>query len=60
MKKTYMQPVTILVNVKIQSLLFAESKGDGSLSGGGSKGNLGSSDEVLSRGRGRFFDDDED
>jgi len=57
MKKIYMQPTTEVVRIETQSLLNIVSNGDGTLSGG-NQGDLGSEDEVLSRGG--FFDDSDD
>lgn len=52
-----MQPTTEVVRIETQSLLNIVSNGDGTLSGG-NQGDLGSEDEVLSRGG--FFDDSDD
>lgn len=55
MKKNYCQPEILIVNLTGPALLFDPSNGDG----GGSKGDLGATDEVLSR-RGTFWGDDDE
>lgn len=48
MKKTYIKPATILTSIIAQPMLFGGSNASG-LDGGGNKGNLENTDEVLSR-----------
>ena len=59
MKKIYRNPKIQVVRIMTYPLLNITSNGDGTQNAGGSQGNLGSGDEVLSRG-GSFWDDDED
>ena len=58
MKKIYLQPVTTIVKMVSQPVLFGGSNGDSTLSGGGSQGDLGGEDVVLSRGS-SLWDDEE-
>lgn len=48
MKKTYIKPATILTSIIAQPMLFGGSNASG-LDGGGNKGDLENTDEVLSR-----------
>ena len=51
MKKQYITPNTITVNVKIQShILFGSNGADGTLNGGGSKGTYSGSGQLSRRG----------
>lgn len=51
MKKQYITPNTITVNVKIQNhILFASITGENTLNGGGSKGTYGGSGQLSRRG----------
>jgi len=59
MKKIYLAPNTIIVKMNPQPVLFGASNGDSTLSGGGSQGDLGGGDVVLSRGSSLWENDEE-
>ena len=57
MKKNYIYPQIHVVRLTTRPLLNIVSNGNGTQNAGGSRGNLGEGDTVLSRG---FWDEDED
>ena len=59
MKKTYTNPQLQVVRLMTHPLLNIVSNGDGTQNAGGSQGDLGVGDDVLSRG-GSFWDDEEE
>ncbi len=59
MKKIYIAPENIIVNIIAQPILFGGSNGDKTLNGGSSLGDLGVSDEVLSRRADSLWEDEE-
>lgn len=59
MKKTYFAPETTVVKMTAQPILNIASNGDGTQNAGGNQGDLNEGDEVLSR-RKSLWDDDEE
>jgi len=59
MKKVYQKPSARIFNIEIQSLMNVVSDGNGNVNSVGVKGDYDGRG-TLSRGRGRFFDDEED
>ena len=58
MKKQYINPTTVTIKVETQNhMLFGSPESDGTLNGGGSKGNYGGSGQ-LSRESGAWDDED--
>jgi hypothetical protein len=60
MKKIYFKPETTTITVNAQPLMFGSDMGNGDKNGGGSKGDLGGNDAVLSRRGYSVWDDDDE